>query len=254
MDTHSHADNLAQKGNLQKGKMDVDGFVLTSYSRIGDLNQPLNIYIEGDGLAWLSRKELSLDPTPREAIGLALASQEPAINVVYLARPCQFNDFNQKPCDSAYWSNKRFSEKVILAMNQELDSFVQKTNNQKVNLIGYSGGAAVAVLLAARRHDVDSLKTIAGNLDTEFVNQYHKVDAMHESLNPIDVANQVRDIPQLHFVGTNDKVIPKAVAQHFIDQQQSANCANIIEIQAEHQKKWEDKWRSLLQMSFYCKN
>jgi hypothetical protein len=58
MDTHSHADNLAQKGNLQKGKMDVDGFVLTSYSRIGDLNQPLNIYIEGDGLAWLSRKEL----------------------------------------------------------------------------------------------------------------------------------------------------------------------------------------------------
>jgi predicted esterase len=254
MDAHHHSDNLAHNGNLQKGKMDVDEFVLTSYSRIGDLNQPLNVYIEGDGLAWLSRKELSLDPTPRDALGLSLASQDTASNVVYLARPCQFNDFNQRPCDSAYWSNKRFSEKVIVAMNQELDSFVQKTNDQKVNLIGYSGGAAVAVLLAARRHDVNSLRTIAGNLDTEFVNQCHKVDSMHESLNPINVANQVSDIPQLHFIGIQDMVIPKAVAQRFIDQQKNVNCANLIEVQAEHQKNWVEKWHGLLQISFSCKN
>jgi hypothetical protein len=254
MDAHYHADNLAHKSHLQKGEMVVDEFVLTSYSHIGDVNQPINVYIEGDGLAWITRNELSLDPTPREAIGLALATQDPASNVVYLARPCQFNDFTVTPCDSAYWSNKRFSEKVIVAMNQELDSFTHQIINQKVNLIGYSGGAAVAVLLAARRHDIASLRTIAGNLDSEYVNHYHQVDAMLESLNPIDVTNQVNDIPQLHFVGLQDKVIPKAVANRFIKQQKNVNCSNLIEVQAEHQRNWLEKWPSLMQISLPCRN
>jgi hypothetical protein len=114
---HYHADQLAQSAGLQKTTLSAGGFVLTAYSRIGDVDQPVNVYIEGDGLAWLSRYQLSVDPTPRVATGLALAVLDPAKNVVYLARPCQFNDFDLTPCDSAYWSNKRFSQEVIDAMN-----------------------------------------------------------------------------------------------------------------------------------------
>ena len=109
---------------------------------------------------------------------------------MYLARLCQFNDFYLTPCDSAYRSSKRFSQEVIDAMNQEVSSFIRKTHDQKINLIGYSGGAAVAALLAACRPDVVSLRAVAGNLDHSFVNQYHEVDDMPESLNAIDIAEK----------------------------------------------------------------
>lgn len=253
---HYHADQLAQSAGLQKSTLSVGGFVLTAYSRIGDVDQPVNIYIEGDGLAWLSRYQLSADPTPRVAIGLALAALDPATNAVYLARPCQFNDFNLTPCDSAYWSNKRFSQEVIDAMNQAVSSFMRKTHDQKINLIGYSGGAAVAALLAACRHDVVSLRTVAGNLDHNFVNQYHEVDALPESLNAIDIAEKIKALPQLHFVGTSDKVIPKQVALRFIARLQSqsspAPCARLIVVEAGHQDHWAQQWPQLLRQPLPC--
>jgi hypothetical protein len=252
-ETHQHAEELAHRAGLEKSIITANGFVLTSYSRMSKLDQPINVYVEGDGLAWLSRHELSADPTPRMAIGLELASLDSAKNVVYLARPCQFNNFNQTPCDSAYWSNKRFSEKVINAMNYEVDSFVRKTHAQKVNLIGYSGGGTVAVLLAARRNDIASLITVAGNLDHAYVNEIHNVDLMPESLNAIDVANKISSIPQLHFVGRQDKVIPKEVALRFIGKQNHGNCATLIDVEAGHQDAWVKQWPLLLNTRLPCR-
>ena len=251
-----HAGQLAQEAGLQKSNFSAGGFVLTAYSRIGDPDQPVNIYIEGDGLAWFSRNQLSNDPTPRVATGLALAALDPAANVVYLARPCQFNDFDLTPCDSAYWSNKRFSLEVLEAMNQEISSFIQQTHARKINLIGYSGGAAVAALLAVRRPDVISLRTVAGNLDHNFVNHYHQVDAMTESLNPVDISEKLTALPQLHFVGISDEVIPKKVALRFIARQQSqsssAPCAGIMRVPAGHQDNWVQQWPQLLRQPFPC--
>jgi hypothetical protein len=251
-----HVEQIARNAGLQKSAISAGGFVLTAYSRLGDLDQPVNIYIEGDGLAWLSRYQLSDDPTPRTATGLALASLDPAKNVVYLARPCQFNDFDLTRCDSAYWSNKRFSEEVIDAMDQAVSAFMRKTHDQKINLIGYSGGAAVAALLAARRHDVVSLRTVAGNLDHNFVNQYHVVDALPESLNAIDIAEKIKALPQLHFVGTSDKVIPEQVALRFIARLQTQTgprpCAGLIMVEAGHQEHWVQQWPQLLSLPLPC--
>lgn len=252
LDTREHAEQLAHNAGLTRSQIASNGFVLTVYSRLINPEQAINVYIEGDGLAWVSRHQLSTDPTPREAIGLALAVQDTAGNVVYLARPCQFNDFNQTPCDSDYWSNKRFSEKVIDAMNDEVDSFVLKTHGQKVNLIGYSGGAAVAVLIAARRNDIASLRTVAGNLDHVYVNKIHQVDLMPESLNAIELANEISLIPQLHFVGLQDQVIAKEVALRFIGQQKSKNCSALLEVEATHQEGWVKQWKQLLLQPLPC--
>jgi hypothetical protein len=256
LDTHEHAHQLAKHGDLKKHITTIDGFVLTAYARLNNPNQPIHVYIEGDGLAWFSRYQLSTDPTPREAVGLALAAQDTASNVLYLAKPCQFNDFKTTPCDSAYWSNKRFAPQVISAMNNELQTFINAENVQKIHLIGYSGGAAIAVLIAAQRDDVLSLRTVAGNLDHHYVNQFHHVNLMPESLNAIDVANKISHIPQLHFVGANDQVIPPEVANRFIKRQltqpKAAQCAAVIRVDAEHQKYWIEKWQQLLLNQLPC--
>jgi len=252
-DTHEHAQQLAHGAGLTRSQMMANGFVLTAYSRLNNPEQAINVYIEGDGLAWLSRHQLSADPTPRNALGLALAALDPTANVLYLARPCQFNDFERTPCASEYWSNKRFAPEVIDAMNQAIDRFSRPAQAQKLNLIAYSGGATVAVLLAARRHDIASLRTVAGNLDHAYVNQLHQVSVMPESLNAMDAASNISGIPQLHFVGTADKVIPKEVALRFIAKQRHANCASIIEAQAGHEAGWLEQWQSLLQTPMPCK-
>lgn len=97
-DTRQHAQQIAQGAGLTKSQITANGFVLTAYSRLTNPKQAINVYIEGDGLAWVSRHQLSADPTPRNALGLALAAFDPAANVIYLARPCQFNDFTRTPC------------------------------------------------------------------------------------------------------------------------------------------------------------
>lgn len=251
LDRHENASKLAYAAGFNHGKVLVNGFALTAYSRLTDVTQPINVYIEGDGLAWLSRRQLSPDPTPKVAMALALAAHDPAENIIYLARPCQFHDFATSPCDSVYWSNARFSEKVVDAMNQALSQIIASPH-QKLNLFGYSGGAAIAVLLASRRNDVVSIRTVAGNLDHAYVNQIHKVDLMPESLNPIDVAHKISRLPQIHFVGVNDETITPQVAQYFIEKQKSAHCAVIVKVNANHESGWVKMWPKLLNQSLPC--
>ena len=251
LDRHENASKLAHDAGLNHSKVVVSGFALTAYLRLTDVTQPINVYIEGDGLAWLSPRQLSPDPTPKVSMALALAALDRTENIIYMARPCQFHDFANSSCDSAYWANSRFSEKVVDAMNQALSQLIASPH-QKLNLIGYSGGAAIAVMLASRRNDVVSIRTVAGNLDHDYVNQIHKVDLMPESLNPIDMADKISRLPQIHFVGVNDETIPPQVAQRFIGEQKTAHCAVIVKVDANHESGWVKMWPKLLKQSLPC--
>jgi poly(3-hydroxybutyrate) depolymerase len=116
---------------------------------------------------------------------------------------------------------------------------------QAVHLVGYSGGAAIAVLLAARRQDVASVRTVAGNLDSEAVNRMHRVSAMPESLNPIDVAPALARIPQIHFISQSDIVVPASIAARFAAA--ATGCARVVTIVGpSHESGWAEQWPTLL--------
>jgi hypothetical protein len=245
-----HADALAAQAGLQRATLELDGFVLTSFQRITRADLPLHLYIEGDGFAWRSRSQPSDDPTPRRALGLALAAADPGPNVVYLARPCQFTSGPR--CTLAYWTGRRFAEEVVVAMDQAVSQYAARAPGQGIELIGYSGGGAIAVLLAARRDDVLSLRTVAGNLDQAEVNRLHKVTPMPESLNAIDVASQVAGIPQIHYSGSDDKVIPPGIAQRFVARAGGA-CARVVTLAGlSHEGDWASRWSALLATTPEC--
>jgi len=247
------AQSLAHAGRLTRTSIAVDGFVLTAYARIDAPGQPANVYIEGDGLAWVSRTQPSSDPTPRRPVALQLAAVDPTPNVVYLARPCQYAHLLRSPCDRAYWTDQRYADDVIGAMSHALDALLAPTPASHINLIGYSGGGAVAVLLAARRHDVASLRTVAGNLDSEAVNRYHGVSPMPRSLNPIDAAERLAGLPQMHFVGTGDDVVPEFIAQSFARRAGGKPCARVVEVPAAaHDRGWQAQWPDLLRVPVAC--
>ena len=249
-----HADAIASSSGLQRVQVKTNVFLLTAYTKIIDPSKPFNIYIEGDGLAWLSRTMVSPDPTPRKALGLSLAASDPAANVIYIARPCQFTPLElDGNCNKIYWTSRRFSEEVIASVNQAIDKLAGSSEEHKLNLIGYSGGGAVVILLAARRHDVASIRTVAGNLDHAEVNRLHDVTQLSGSLNAIDVAARVASIPQLHFSGDEDTIINPTIAEKFSAASGATGCIHLQVINgASHEDGWLEHWPSLLQEPVVC--
>ena len=231
----------------------VDGFAMTAFIRLQDASKPIHLYVEGDGKAWISRTEPSADPTPRHAIGLQLALRDPFANVIYLARPCQFSLHESPACEQALWTSRRFSNQVVNAMDTAVNILKAAHPHQPLEVIGYSGGAAIAVLLASRRDDVASLRSVAGNLDHEAFNRYHKVSPMPDSLNPIDMANLLRGLPQIHFSGADDTIMPSFIAESFI--LKTGGCARIEVVGgAGHDNGWVEAWPRLLNETPSCQH
>ncbi len=248
------ADDIARQGGLQKSLIKAEPFVLTAYARLAQPGEPLHVYIEGDGYAWVTRTRVSGDPTPRDPLGLRLAAEDLAPNVVYLARPCQYTPEERNPsCEEFYWTGGRFSEEAVSSMNKAVSSFVEKAKAPGVDLIGYSGGAAVAILVAARRQDVRSLRTVAGNLDPEIVNQHHGVSPLNGSLDPGTVAAQIASIPQLHFVGGDDETIPYEALSAFLKKMGDGRCFQSKTLpDASHHDGWVESWSQLLEVPVGC--
>lgn len=247
-----HADALAQPAGLQRQQVATASFLLTAYVRLTRVDQPITIYIEGDGYAWRNRFTASDNPTPRRALGLSLAAADSSANVVYLARPCQFTAMVDNPrCDPAYWTSKRFAPEVITAIDAAITYYASRTPGQRINLVGYSGGGAIATLVAAQRQDVATLRTVAGNLDHDAVNRWHEVSLMPNSLNPINVVAQVAHIPQIHFSGVDDKIVPPAIAKNFVSK--VGVCASLHIVNGlSHEGDWPAIWPQLLMLHPPC--
>ena len=97
----------------------------------------LTMYIEGDGRSWMSRYQLSRNPTPINPIALRLAAiqseQQVGENIAWIGRPCQYQPIKEDVnCTSKHWSSHRFSEKVAQSTNSAIDQLVQKSGATSV--------------------------------------------------------------------------------------------------------------------------
>lgn len=210
----------------------------------------VRFYIEGDGRAWLSKKQPSYNPTPSNSLVLKLMHLDDT-PAVYLARPCQYN--KNENCRQYYWTEGRHAEETVVSMNSAITNIKKNYNAEQVELIGHSGGGAMAVLIAARRSDVKRVITIAANLDVSFFTKHHNVTEMKGSLNPIDVIEKVKGIPQLHLVGGLDKIIPPKIVQRYIDKTTN-NCMEYLEYPKNgHHTGWVDVWPQILNNNIACK-
>lgn len=209
------------------------------------VERALTVYIEGDGLAWLSTSRPSYDPTPLHPLALHLALAQPEGTAVYLARPCQYQN-GADACTPKDWTDARFSEAAVNATLRALNQLRVYYHAQGLHLVGYSGGAAIAALVAARRSDVHSLTTVAGNLDHALWTRLHRVTPLAGSLNPADVSASLSGVPQWHLAGENDTVIPVALAQRFLSLQAPHGQAALRVLAGfDHRCCWAQAWPQL---------
>lgn len=246
----AHADALAAQKGWQASRIRAGRFELVAYAPPHSPSvELLTIYIEGDGFAWVSSTTPSIDPTPRNPLALRLALAHPEGDAVYLARPCQYVDAARSGCAQRYWTNARFAADVVEAENLAVDHLKQRFGANRLVLVGYSGGGAVAALVAARRTDVVRLVTVAGNLDHRAWTSHHRVEALSGSLNAADVADQLSKLPQTHFIGGKDRVIPPDLAKRWPDEFAGVNVYHLHVIpDFDHACCWAESWSALMKV------
>lgn len=206
----------------------------------------LTVYIEGDGFAWRTRRSVSRDPTPRNPLVLKLAMSHANGNAAYVARPCQYVGAQRQACDSQYWTGARFSEDVVLSMNQAVGQLKQRFGAASLTLIGYSGGGAIAALLAARRDDVARLITVVGNLDHRAWTAHHHISPLTQSLNPVNEVDKLKHIEQWHFVGEEDKNITPALLRDFVQRFPKKNKPRLMIMRGyDHHNYWARDWHKI---------
>ncbi|WP_300670601.1 hypothetical protein [Desulfoluna sp.] len=241
--------DLQQRGEssgLEIRRVAGDLFTLASLMPPQPHSDVLRVYIEGDGLAWRTRRRLSAHPSPVNPTALNLMLADPTLDKAYLARPCQY--LQTGSCHPRYWSTHPFSEAVIAEMDRALDTLKGRGGYDRLELIGFSGGGAVAALLSARRNDIDRLVTVAGNLDTEAFCHLHGLTPLSASLNPADLAGKLAHIPQHHFIGKGDRVIPERVYSSFASHMTSLSAVSpVIVDHVTHQQGWAIQWPGLLE-------
>lgn len=249
LDRQNTADDIASAAGLTASVLPLSPFPIQSYAR-GN-SDSLTLYIEGDGFAWASRTRPSTNPTPINPLALRLAARDPAPAIAYLARPCQY--VSSSACNRRYWGNARFSEEMIASMNEAVSIAKARAGASQIHLVGFSGGGAVVALLAARRSDVASLRTVAGYLDHVALNEAVGVSPLSSSLDPMQSVGSLRTIPQLHMSGADDTVIPPWVAEGFVAAQTDGTCAATLTLAGvQHNAGWVDAWPGLLDRPLPC--
>jgi len=245
--------NLVAQAGWQTVPINSQPFALMAYANPAlQYSAVLRVYIEGDGLAWIDPQTPSFDPTPLHATGLALAMRDPASHVVYLGRPCQYvRGAARQGCSTRWWTSHRFASEVMASTHTALDALKQRYHAQTIELVGYSGGATVAAVMAAQRQDVSRLVTVAGNLDPEFWIKLHGFSPLQDVQNPITMVKQLQDIPQVHFTGLKDTIITPAVTAHFLNRFPTSPERKWIKLVSfDHACCWENVWPSLLMQAF----
>ncbi|OAN54699.1 hypothetical protein A6A04_12155 [Paramagnetospirillum marisnigri] len=246
-DRNGLADSIGARAGMARTVVAAERFNLLAYIRAQSPGQSLTVYFEGDGKGWVGGRP-PINPTPTDPLALRLAAQDGSGNVAYVARPCQFVDLDREArCDESYWTGRRYAPEVVDAMNRAVDHLKARSRASAVDLVGYSGGGAIAVLVASRRTDVASIRTVAGNLDHVALHANHGVSQMPQSLNAIDVAPALARVPQVHYSGGRDPWVPPFVASRYAVRAGADSCVKSETFSgATHTEGWVEQWRMVV--------
>ncbi len=184
------------------------GFILAAWVKETSATAPFHIYIEGDGKAYNNSGLPSQNPTPKSTLVREMAFEDTAPNVAYLARPCQF--VKDTRCRAEDWTTARFSPRAVASTAAAIQRL---SKNRPVYLYAYSGGALLSGLVIANypQIPVKHWTTYAGLLNHSSWTKYKHLAPLTGSLD----LQQLPKVPQMHYAGEKDKVIPPELSSQW---------------------------------------
>lgn len=239
---------MASRAGWSQGVLDAGSFELYAAWQSGRGAETLTVYLEGDGFAYRDATHPSLDPTPTDPLALRLALADSRSEAVaYLGRPCQYvMPAHGRGCSWPYWTLRRYAPEVVESASRAIDQLKAKAGAKRVLLVGYSGGGALAALLAARRQDVAALVTVAANLDLDYWTHRDGLSPLVGSLDPAQEAGRLGALPQLHFAGGKDRVVGADVTRSYLSHLPAGNLARLEVVpDSDHHCCWLEDWPKL---------
>ncbi|MDB6090514.1 MAG: hypothetical protein JWN85_3298 [Gammaproteobacteria bacterium] len=229
---------LARRGGLEFLVLPGVGFQHRAFAALrGD--DLLVVFIDGDGSPWVDHgRRVASDPTPRAPLALELAIRT-SESVLYVGRPCYLG-LVRDGCAEEVWTSERYSAAVVASMVAATTTYVAAHNFQRVLIVGYSGGGALAVLVASQwpapldvaasgstgglrstpgardRPPLAGVVTIAGNLDPDAWTRLHNYLPLTGSLNPALAPALPTSLREWHLVGDRDSNVPSSAAQQYL--------------------------------------
>lgn len=235
--------------NNQIEKLNSNTFIKNTYStkffnilsleRLEN-NQKLTVYIEGDGVSWIDRFTPSSDPTPTDPLAFRMALIDSGKNVIYLARPCQYEWSNN--CNKETWTVSQYSLEVLNSY-KEIINHLSKTYNE-IHLVGYSGGAGIAMYLGSLNNgSIASIRTIAGNINHNDLSKILEISRLKKSINFYSIEAKLKNVPQIHYYGLKDKTVPNELQILYAERNRDNSCVKIQSVKkANHNKGWTNFW------------
>ena len=205
-----------QADNMLAKQIETSHFTMSVWEK-GDIQKgaPLRIYFEGDG-----------NPNPVHTIAFEFAKKDTAQNVIYIARPCQWSEDKICTKKTEIYQSARFNPEIIAEMHELAQYLVRKYQAPSVELVGYDGGAVIALNLATKL-PTSRVITIAGITDINAFNELHDLPLMSEdeAENPADNLVLLAEIPQVHYVGKEDTVTPRRLVERFVSRMKNPKSA-----------------------------
>ncbi len=196
------------------------------------------IYLEGDGLVINAHGKIAQSPTPTDPMALRLAAVDNRkFSKIVINRPFHYTK-NATGANSKYWTTARYSPEVIQAIINVIKTCQERFHFKTIEIVGYSGGATVALLLAPKLNNITQIISFAGNLDHVNWTKYHNSQPLFESLDPLQNKNAIAKIPQIHFVGENDDNTTVALAVAYKQKLNSKNIKIIPIPDFSHDSNW----------------
>lgn len=177
--------------------------------RAGQDDGPLHVYLGSDGTPSLAGRPAA-DPTPRNPLALRLMALDPA-PAVYIGRPCYHGSARDAGCSIDLWTTARYADRVLASMAAATREVLASTGFDRVIWFGYSGGGVLAMLLAERFPRTEAVVTVAANLDTDAWADHHGYGRLTGSLNPARIPPLPPRIRQIHYAGSDDRIVPPAI-------------------------------------------
>jgi len=205
-------------------------------------SKKLHVYLDGDGKPFIRNQYIAVDPTSSGDLILELMRLDKTSSVL-VGRPCYHQIAGARNCDNKWWTSSRYSPAVVNSMIEAINQ-ITKNANQKITLIGFSGGGALAMLIAAKLESVEKIITINANLDTDAWVRQHNYSSLVGSLNPIEALDAVKAIPQHHLVGANDSNVDSSQWSSKVGQYDNANVTSFPNFT--HLCCWADIWSEFI--------
>jgi|GEM_PF-1688394 len=209
----------------------------------------LRVYLAGELTGWTD----SVTTYSGSDLSRKLFDADTASGKLYLGFPCHTG--LSMSCNTQRSSDSRFS----LQLGQQLGGLLRQLKKEhqaaRLVVIGVGDSAPQALIAAAGVPEIDAIITVRGAIDFHEMTKVHGVAP--DALSPSTASERLQNLAQNHWVSTQDKEVPEAVAKAYKASFRDNRCIRIRVLTSgangtAGNNRWQQLWPVMLQDKPKC--